>query len=75
MLNFEFFDFRDFFNKKINDNDNSGILAAYWFADFLTLIVKANSNLRMCTFNCRSIKSSLGDVERLCNSHDVVFLQ
>jgi len=33
------------------------------------------ANLRMCTFNCRSVKSSICEVKKLCNRHDLVLLQ
>jgi len=33
------------------------------------------AKLRICTFNCRSVKSSVPEVKQLCNSHDVVLLQ
>jgi len=32
-------------------------------------------SLRICTFNCRSLKNSLIDIQRLCKTHDVIFLQ
>jgi len=31
--------------------------------------------LRLCTFNCRSLKNSITDVHNLCNKYDVIFLQ
>ena len=31
--------------------------------------------LRICSFNCRSLKNSLVPVQTLCNSNDIVFLQ
>jgi len=34
-----------------------------------------NSNLRICTYNCRSIKNSMPDILRLCDSHDIVCIQ
>ena len=34
-----------------------------------------NDCLRLCSFNCRSIKSSITDVNYLCDVHDIVFLQ
>jgi hypothetical protein len=33
------------------------------------------NHLRICTFNCRSIKSSIGEIHKLCETHDIVFLQ
>lgn len=33
------------------------------------------SSIRVCSFNCRSVKNSLVDVIRLCNGHDIVCLQ
>ena len=36
---------------------------------------KMTAKLRICTFNCRSVKSSISEVKRLCNRHDVVLLQ
>ena len=34
-----------------------------------------DNSLRICTLNCRSLKSSMHDVNRLCESHDLVCLQ
>ena len=31
--------------------------------------------LRLCSFNCCSIKSSITDINYLCDMHDIVFLQ
>ena len=31
--------------------------------------------LRLCTFNCRSLKNSFSEVKQLCDMHDVIFLQ
>lgn len=33
------------------------------------------SGLQVVTFNCRSIKSSIGTVKQLCKSNDIVFIQ
>ena len=30
---------------------------------------------RLCTFNCRSLKNSLFDVQQLCKNFDIIFLQ
>ena len=35
----------------------------------------AESKLRIATFNCRSIKSSIGSVKSLCDSNDIIMLQ
>jgi len=32
------------------------------------------SQLRICSFNCRSKKSSIGEIFTLCESHDIVLL-
>jgi len=32
-------------------------------------------SLRLCTFNCRSMKNSILDIRNLCNKFDVIFLQ
>ena len=34
-----------------------------------------NDKLTLCTFNCRSVKSSLEEVVNLCDSCDLIFLQ
>lgn len=47
----------------------------YWSGDFTAINVMASSNLRLCTFNCRSLKSSVNEVNRLCYDHDVIFVQ
>ena len=31
--------------------------------------------LKISTFNCRSVKNSLIDIQNLCNSHDIILLQ
>ena len=33
------------------------------------------SNLSLCTYNCRSIKNSVYDVQKLCAKYDIIFLQ
>jgi len=33
------------------------------------------TDLRICSFNCRSVKNSLTDVCNLCSMHDIVLLQ
>jgi exonuclease III len=33
------------------------------------------ADLRICSFNCRSVKNSLSDVRSLCITHDIVLLQ
>jgi len=33
------------------------------------------ANLSVCTFNCRSVKNSLDEVQELLNSFDIVMLQ
>ena len=33
------------------------------------------NDLRICSYNCRSIKNSMHDVLRLCKSHDIICLQ
>ena len=37
--------------------------------------VPDQSGLRIVTFNCRSVKNSMHDVTRLCETHDTVCLQ
>jgi exonuclease III len=32
-------------------------------------------NLRVCSFNCRSVKSSINEIQSLCDSNDIVCLQ
>ena len=32
-------------------------------------------NLRLCSFNCRSVKNCIPEIVKLCNSHDVVLIQ
>ena len=40
------------------------------------MTVSNNSNsLRLCTYNCRSLKNSLHDICTLCTTHDIVLLQ
>ena len=33
------------------------------------------TDLKICSYNCRSLKSSVYDVIKLCESHDIVCLQ
>jgi len=33
------------------------------------------SDVSLCTYNCRSIKNSLFDVQKLCVKYDIIFLQ
>ena len=32
-------------------------------------------SLKFASFNCKGLKSSIGDVVSLCENHDVIFLQ
>ena len=34
-----------------------------------------NREIRLCTFNCRSVKRSFAEVQQLCDGHDLVLLQ
>jgi len=34
-----------------------------------------DDELSVCTFNCRSVKSSVGEIQLLCNDHNFVLLQ
>ena len=36
---------------------------------------KADNKLSFCTFNCRSLKSSVPEIYNLCCSYDMVFIQ
>ena len=38
-------------------------------------MAESNSNLRVCSFNCQNIKSSLEEVKQLCCVNDIVLLQ
>ena len=51
-----------------------------WCADISGLEMDPDNSaqlcgLRICTFNCRSIKNSIHDVQRLCTSHDIICIQ
>ena len=36
----------------------------------------SNANIvRFASYNCRSVKNITEDVRRLCNSHDIIFVQ
>jgi exonuclease III len=35
----------------------------------------SHHNLRVCSFNCRSVKSSINEIQSLCDSNDIVCLQ
>src|SRR5208282_4022629 len=47
----------------------------FWCVNFLMISAMASSSLRLCTFNCRSLKSSLDEIKQLCNDHDIIFIQ
>lgn len=34
-----------------------------------------DDDLSVCSFNCRSVKSSVGEIQLLCNDHNFVLLQ
>lgn len=34
-----------------------------------------SSSVKICTFNCRSVKNSMGEVKQLCDKHDLILLQ
>ena len=36
---------------------------------------KDKERLRVTTYNCRSVKSSIGAVQKLCNNNDIILLQ
>ena len=35
----------------------------------------SNSHFRICSYNCRSMKNSMHDIKKLCDTHDFVCLQ
>ena len=39
------------------------------------LLLKMYSDLRMVSFNCKSIKNSICDVIKLCDNNDIIFIQ
>jgi Endonuclease/Exonuclease/phosphatase family len=45
----------------------------YWCADTLKLEMDKDE-FSVCSYNCRSLKSSICEVRKLCNSHDIVLL-
>jgi len=38
-------------------------------------MANANKCIRICSFNCRSLKNSLPAIHKLCDLHDIVLLQ
>ena len=36
---------------------------------------KDREPLRVTTYNCRSVKSSIGAIQKLCNNNDIILLQ
>ena len=38
-------------------------------------IMKQNNNLSICSFNCRSVKNSVYEIQSLCDKYDVVLIQ
>ena len=44
-------------------------------ADIIIRKMARISDLRICTFNCRSLKNSIVDIRNLCNSHDIILIQ
>jgi len=43
--------------------------------DTLGNVMAKLSDLSLCTYNCRSIKNSVYDVQKLCAKYDIIFLQ
>jgi len=33
------------------------------------------TNIKICSFNCRFVKSSMAEAQQLCDTHDLVLLQ
>lgn len=42
---------------------------------YLFRTMGSHHNLSLCTFNCRSSKSSVDEIRQLCNNYDIVMLQ
>ena len=45
------------------------------YVDILPPKMAKSMDLRMCTFNCRSLKNCIPEIYRLCDSHDFVLIQ
>ena len=49
------------------------------FPKFPNLKMESNSQcysgLQFCTFNCRSVKNCIPELQKLCDINDIVFLQ
>jgi len=50
----------------------------YWSADFIAVKMAINnseSGLRIVSYNCRSVKNSVGAVKALCQTYDIILIQ
>jgi len=50
----------------------------YWSADFIAVkmvINNSESGLRIVSYNCRSVKNSVGTVKALCQTNDIILIQ
>ena len=42
---------------------------------FIFILLAMSYYLRVTSYNCRNLKSSIDNVRQLCDTHDIIFLQ
>ena len=48
---------------------------AYASLEFIFILLAMSYSLRVTSYNCRNLKSSIDNVRQLCDTHDIIFLQ
>ena len=48
---------------------------AYASFEFIFILLAMSYSLRVTSYNCRTLKSSIDNVRQLCDTHDIIFLQ
>ena len=48
---------------------------AYTTFKCILILLTMSYSLRVTSYNCRNLKSSIDNVRQLCDTHDIIFLQ
>ena len=48
---------------------------AYTTFKCILILLTLSYSLRVTSYNCRNLKSSIDNVRQLCDTHDIIFLQ
>ena len=48
---------------------------AYAPFEFIFILLTTSYSLRVTSYDCRNLKSSIDNVRQLCDTHDIIFLQ